>query len=233
MSECPHSHSDLSKARIGAALRRIWAERLKNKRSQEKCYLIWARSIAEAAKQGGPDQQELSWDSYETIKADLMFQHLQWKSEKAKAKEIAKLRAERVAKVRAEKLARLAQQRKEKEEKAKAGKIEALARKKLEDEKKKTALSKGLKLKARLTKFHHRKKQLETSVSIQREMVIEPQPVIEKWDIDRIKIEKMRRRVSLADQIRAVKNKKADFATEIVLKASSPDSSVEGKEGDS
>lgn len=205
------AHSNLSRERIGASLRRVWAERLKRKRAQENCYLIWARSIAEAAKEGGLDQQELRWDSYRKLKADLMFQYLEYRLEKEKAKEIKRLRAEEKAKVRAEKLEKLARQRKEKEEMAKSRKIEALVRKKLKDEKRKIALSRGLKLKARLTKFHLRQKQAESSDD---EVTIKPQIVDEKWDIEWIKVEKKHKRVPLADQIRALRKKKEEFIGE-------------------
>lgn len=144
--------SDQSKSKISASLTKIWEERLKQKRLQEKCYLFWARTIAEAAKIGSLDQEELEWDSYEKMKADMVSEQIKLKEEKARAKEIAKLRAESVAKDKAEKVAKLAEQRKLQKEKAKARKLEALSRKKSVDERKKTELSKGLKLKAILTK---------------------------------------------------------------------------------
>ncbi|KAJ0986170.1 hypothetical protein J5N97_004526 [Dioscorea zingiberensis] len=161
MSEYPHSHSEQSKARISLGLKKIWEKRLQFRKSQEKCYFSWAKSIAEAAKEGGYDQEQLDWDSYEKMKVDIEHQLLQQRADKARAKEIAKLRAERAAMIRAEKLA------KRKEEKAKTIQVKALAHDKPVQKKKKTVVSKALKLKATLTKFHHRKKQLDGSTSFE------------------------------------------------------------------
>ncbi|RZR72601.1 hypothetical protein BHM03_00014888 [Ensete ventricosum] len=252
MSESPRSHSDQSKSKISASLTKIWEERLKQKRLQEKCCLFWARIIAEAAKIGSLDQEELEWDSYEKMKADMVSEQIKLKEEKARAKEIAKLRAENVAKDKAEKVAKLAEQRKLRKEKAEARKLEALSRKK-SVERKKRELSKGLKLKAILTKlvksfiltiflfsksdgnvlililkFHHPKRQLET---LQTEIVAKPGPDL-KLDIELIKNERMQRRISLADQIRAVKNKKAEFAVQKVRANALLDSAYEQREGD-
>ncbi|KAJ8485157.1 hypothetical protein OPV22_017642 [Ensete ventricosum] len=227
MSESPRSHSDQSKSKISASLTKIWEERLKQKRLQEKCCLFWARIIAEAAKIGSLDQEELEWDSYEKMKADMVSEQIKLKEEKARAKEIAKLRAENVAKDKAEKVAKLAEQRKLQKEKAEARKLEALSRKK-SVERKKRELSKGLKLKAILTKFHHPKRQLET---LQTEIVAKPGPDL-KLDIELIKNERMQRRISLADQIRAVKNKKAEFAVQKVRANALLDSAYEQREGD-
>ncbi|THU71388.1 hypothetical protein C4D60_Mb04t00870 [Musa balbisiana] len=244
---------DQSKSKISASLTKIWEERVKQKRLQEKCYLFWARTIAEAAKIGSLDQEELEWDSYEKMKADMVSEQIKLKEEKARAKEIAKLRAESVAKDKAEKVAKLAEQRKLQKEKAKARKLEALSRKKSVDERKKTELSKGLKLKAILTKlvksliltiflfsksdgnilililkFHHRKRQLET---LQTEIVAKPGPDL-TLDIELIKNERMQRRISLADQIKAVKNKKAEFSVQRVRANALLDSAYEQRAGD-
>ncbi|CAL9083370.1 unnamed protein product, partial [Musa textilis] len=257
MSESPRSHSDQSKSKISASLTKIWEERLKQKRLQEECCLFWARTIAEAAKIGSLDQEELEWDSYEKMKADMVSEQIKLKEEKARAKEIAKLRAESVAKDKAEKVAKLAEQRKLQEEKAKARKLEALSRKKSVDERKKTELSKGLKLKAILTKqflqlvksliltiflfsksdgnilililkFHHWKRQLET---LQTEIVAKPGPDL-TMDIELIKNERTQRRISLADQIKAVKNKKAEFSVQRVRANALLDSAYEQRAGD-
>lgn len=114
--------------------------------------MTWARSIAEAAKEGSCGQEKLDWDSYEREKSDIHSLHLQRKADKARASEIAKLRSEKAAEDRAENAARRAQLRKEKEEKAKIRELKALARKKSEEMKMKMVLSKGLKLKAKLSK---------------------------------------------------------------------------------
>lgn len=58
------------------------------------------------------------------------------------------------------------------------------------------------------------------------------EPAIEKWDLEFIKREKIRREVSLADQIQAVKKNKADLIPMGGLKTLSYDSTPEGKAGD-
>ncbi|OAY77402.1 hypothetical protein ACMD2_22002 [Ananas comosus] len=209
----PRSHSDESKAKISSALRSIWEERLKHRRLQETCYLMWQRSIAEAAKEGGHGQQQLDWDSFHKIKAGSVSQQLQWKADKGSAKQIAKLRAEIVARVRAEKAARLADQMDDKEDNTNAKVVEALPQKKSEGERKNVALRKILKLKERLSKFHHRKKQLEKLISSKKKMAISPKRVIEERDVEIIKSEKPQARVSLADQIQAAKIVKAKLAS--------------------
>ncbi|XP_010277763.1 PREDICTED: uncharacterized protein LOC104612140 [Nelumbo nucifera] len=210
MSEYPHAHSELSKARIGRALRRVWAKRLKWTRLKEKFYLKWEESIAEAARSGGDDQQELDWDSYDKIKAEMANQQLQWAADKAKARELAKLRAERAAKARAEKMERLAQKRKERDLKPKAREqTQKKIQRKSKEEKEELAISKELKLKERLTKIH-KKKSMDAKISMQRNMVNGHHPTIEKLDLEFIRREKMRRAVSLADQIRAAKSKRVE-----------------------
>ncbi|KAE8733639.1 Cobalt ion binding [Hibiscus syriacus] len=114
MSEHPRTHSEESKARIGSSVRRAWGKRLKRKWLGERFFLSWMKSIAEAARKGGIDQAELEWDSYDKIKQEIALEQLQWATEKAKGKEIAKVRAE---KARAERMARIAEKRKKQEEK--------------------------------------------------------------------------------------------------------------------
>ncbi|KAJ6838173.1 uncharacterized protein M6B38_319840 [Iris pallida] len=231
MSESPRSHSDRSRARISFSLRKIWEERLKKRTLQENCYLTWAGSIADAARKGGGDQEELEWDSYEKIKSAISTKHLKWKARKERAKEIAKVKAEIAAKVRAENAERRAQKALEKEERAKAREMKALARKKSENEKMRMALSKGLKLKARLTKFHHHKKQSGSSTVTPREITLETRALSEELDIELIKMRKMRKRVTLAEQIRDVKNRKADSPRKVQSSANST-LSIEVKEGE-
>lgn len=148
------SCSDETKARIGSALKHVWAKRLRWKRLGEEFLLSWSESIAKAAKDGGSDQQELDWDSYDKMKQELDVQQLQWAAEKAKAKEMAKImaeqaalaRAEKAAQKKAEKMARLAEKRKEWEEKAKARR-ERKRKEGRKKEKNEFSVSQGLKLK--------------------------------------------------------------------------------------
>ncbi|KAL0924288.1 hypothetical protein M5K25_005104 [Dendrobium thyrsiflorum] len=210
MSERPHSHSDQSKARISFSLRRFWHESLKHKRLQEKLYFSWARYIAEAAKQGGDDQTELGWDSFQKIKSDINFQYLQEREEKALARETAKLIAEKVARDRA---ANNAQKRKRKEEQAKA---KSLLRQNLLNRKKKNDLVRDLKLIERLAKIQYSKRQLKIPVSRRRVSSIGSQPSVENLDLEFIKEEKMQRSVSLADQLQTLKEKKFEVCVQLL-----------------
>lgn len=144
--------SNQTKIRIRTSLRKLWGERLKWKRSREKFFQSWAESIANAAKAGGGDQEELEWDSYDTIKREIALEQLQSAAEKAKAKEMARIRAERAAQRKTEKMQRLAQRRKEREEKQKVeGKIKR-PRRLSKQEKEELAVAEELKLKAKLVK---------------------------------------------------------------------------------
>lgn len=127
-------------------MKRFWRESLKHKRLQDKLYFSWARYIAEAAKQGGDEQRELYWDSFQKIKADINFQYLQEREEKAIAWQTAKLIAKKVARERA---AQHAQKKKRKEEEAKT---KSLLRQNLLNRKKKNDLARDFKLIERLAK---------------------------------------------------------------------------------
>lgn len=223
-------HTDQSKARIGTALRRVWGKRLKWKRCQEKCYLKWAQSIAEEAKKGGCYQDELQWDSYEKLRAEIVRQHLQWLSDKAKAKEFAKLKARREAKARAEKKARLANEREEKQQKAKA-EVESRRKSKSEERKQETTILRSLKVKARLTK-NYRKNAVACLIASRNDMGNDIEPAVEKWDLEFIRREKMQREVSLADQIEAAKKKKFELTLTETLKTLSYSSTLDEKMGD-
>ncbi|GFZ05130.1 hypothetical protein Acr_17g0007020 [Actinidia rufa] len=177
---------DHTKANIRTALRRMWGERLKLKKSREKFLSPWAERIAEAARKGASGQQELQWDSYDKIK-----ESWKWAAVHAKAKEAAK----------AEKMARLAEKRKELEQKVKAREVKRKNRKSKE-EREELLIAQGLKLKEKLTKIHKRK------ASANGQIACEDQRAWEKLDLEFIKGEHTQREVSLADQIRATKTKK-------------------------
>ncbi|XP_022717227.1 ATP-dependent rRNA helicase spb4-like [Durio zibethinus] len=214
MSEHPRPHSEESKARIGSSVRRVWCKRLKCKRLGERFFLSWMKSIAEAARKGGSDQAELEWDSYDKIKQEIAFEQLQWTTEEAKGKEKAK---ERAATAKAEKIVRIAQKIKEQEEKEKA---KEQKRKMQEKSKKdeKVADSQGLKLKQRLTMIR-RKKSINSQVIIQGDTA--HFPALEKLNIELIKKEKMQSEVSLAEQIKAAKSRRAESISAKVLAVSS------------
>ncbi|KAK4849761.1 hypothetical protein QYF36_000605 [Acer negundo] len=224
MAEHPRFHSDESKARIGSTLRHVWRKRLRLKQWGENFILSWSKSIAKAAKDGWTDQQELNWDSYEKLEQEMTVQQLQLAADKAKAKEMAKKtrekaalqRAEKVAMAKAQKMARQSQKRKDQEEKAKARreiKRKAGRKSKKDGE---LSISQGLKLKRRLTKIHKKK-----SVIGPGNLVNSNIPAWEKLDVDLINKEKVQREVSLADQIRAAKNKRMQSTAKEVLVASS------------
>ncbi|KAK8507413.1 hypothetical protein V6N12_072675 [Hibiscus sabdariffa] len=203
MSEHPRTHSEEIKARIGSSVRRAWGKRLKWKWLGERFFLSWMKSIAVAARKGGSDQLELEWDSYDKMKQEIALEQLRWATEKAKGKEIAKVRAERA---RAERIARIAQKKKEQEEKEKT---RELKRRMLEKSKKdeKVADHEGRKLKQRLQMIRKRKS-ISSQVSIQGDRA--HIPALEKLNIELIKKEKMQSEVSLAEQIKAAKSRRAE-----------------------
>ncbi|XVF18697.1 hypothetical protein REPUB_Repub11eG0045200 [Reevesia pubescens] len=188
MSEHPHTHSEESKARIGSSVRRVWGKRLKWKRLGERFFLSWMKSIAEAARKGGSDQVELEWDSYDKIKQEISLEQLQWAAEKARGKEMAKVRA---ATAKEEKIARIAQKRKEQQEREKAREL----KRKMQEKSKKDGKIR-------------RKKSINSQVSIQGDTA--HIPALEKLNIELIKKEKMQSEVSLAEQIKAAKSRRAE-----------------------
>ncbi|KAE8702293.1 Cobalt ion binding [Hibiscus syriacus] len=156
MSEHPRTHSEESKARIGSSVRHAWGKPLKWKQLGERFFLSWMKSITEAARKGGSDQAELEWDSYDKIKQEIAHEQLQWDTEKAKGKEIAKIR---------------------------------------------------------------KKKSISSQVSIQGDSA--QIPALEKLNIELIKKEKMQREVSLAEQIKAAKSRRAEPISAKILAVSS------------
>ncbi|XP_026401213.1 ketol-acid reductoisomerase, chloroplastic-like isoform X2 [Papaver somniferum] len=220
MSECPRAHSEENKIKISIAQKKMWRKRLQMKRLKDEFYLKWAERIAEAARLGGCDQQELKWDSHEKITEELVLQQLQLTADKAREKEIAKLRRARAAKEREEKMARIAQRRKERIEKEREEKskprveIKRKTRRKSAEEKQLLALSKGSKLKEKLTKIRRKK-----TVDGQGVVTTGNQPAIEKLDLEFIERERLRKEVSLADQIRAVKKMREELNKEPLARA--------------
>ncbi|KAL9443865.1 hypothetical protein AB3S75_017110 [Citrus x aurantiifolia] len=218
MGEHPIAHSDESKARISSALKYVWGKRLRWKQLGEKFLLTWSESIAKAAKDGGNDQQELDWDSYDKIKQEMALQRLQWAVGRAKAKEMAKkqaalARAEKAALKEAEKIAKLAEKKKEREDKAKARRE---MKRKAGRRSEKKGVSPGLKLMKRLIKIH-KKKSVAGPVIIPENTGDLHIRAWEKLDIDLVKKEKMQSETSLADQIRAAKEKRMESVTREVL----------------
>ncbi|CAA2953475.1 golgin subfamily A member 6 22 [Olea europaea subsp. europaea] len=211
MSEYPRSLSYQTKARIRSSLRKLWGKRLQWKRSRENLLQAWAESIANAAKIGGIEQQELDWDSYHKIKREIALKQLQQATEKAKAKEMARIQAERASQAKAEKTAKLTQKKKEREENAKhRAELNKKRNKKSKEEKEQLAVSHELKLRERLIKIH-RKKSAASRVSSQQKRPWE------KFDIAVMKKEQLQKEISLADQIRFAKSRRAEYATQEAL----------------
>ncbi|KAK6132654.1 hypothetical protein DH2020_033606 [Rehmannia glutinosa] len=185
-------------------------KRLKWKRSREKFLQSWAESIAKAAKLGGSDQQELDWDSYDKLKREIALQQIHQTAEKAKAKEMARIRAQRAAEAKAEKMARLAEKRREREENAKARGASIRKRnKKSKEEKERLAEFQEEKLKERLMKFSHfGRKQIHKKKSAINQVSNQHQRPWEKFDLDFAK--GLQKETSLADQIRFAKNRRSE-----------------------
>ncbi|GFP78648.1 hypothetical protein PHJA_000008400 [Phtheirospermum japonicum] len=202
MSEAPRALSNQTKAKIRTSLTSLWGTRLKWKRSREKFLQSWAESIVTAAKKGGIGEQELDWDSYDKLKQEIALLQTELAAEKAKAKEMARVRAERAAEAKAERMDRLAQKRREREENTKARGLSITKRsRKSKEEKEKMAEFQEEKLKERLLKIH-KKKSAVSQVSSQHRRPWE------KLDLDFTK--GLRQETSLADQIRIAKNRRME-----------------------
>ncbi|KAL8141297.1 hypothetical protein V2J09_007318 [Rumex salicifolius] len=189
MSESPRRHSDEVKTKISSSLRQLWGERLKCKRAKEKLFMSWSENIAEVARKGGVDEEELSWDSYEKLKREIALQNLEYAKEKAKAKERKKIQAEIKAQTKAKS----------------ESKPTPLKRPRKKQDKPKVV--KELNLKTRLTKIQ-RKKSVKRRTSRQVPTMVSCYPSLERLDLQFIEMEKLRNKVSLEDEIRAAKNKR-------------------------
>lgn len=96
--------SDQVKTKISTSLRRLWGERRKRKHAKEKLFNSWAEYIAEAARKGGVNEDELDWDSYGKMKREIALRNLEHAIERAKAKEEKRSRAGRKAQKRAKRV---------------------------------------------------------------------------------------------------------------------------------
>uniref|UniRef100_A0A0E0LYW6 Nuclease associated modular domain-containing protein n=2 Tax=Oryza punctata TaxID=4537 RepID=A0A0E0LYW6_ORYPU len=153
-------HRQASKDKISVALRKIWERRMVSVKARQEVLHIWSNSIAEAAKHGDHCQDKLDWDSYDRIKSEMISLFL-WNKEREKI--IKKLEKEE-AKIVSKKL-----------QAAERSKLQSRGIKKLQREKlvllksdaqpTRVVVSTRPKLKERLTKWHDRKKELETMIS--------------------------------------------------------------------
>ncbi|CAJ1978502.1 unnamed protein product [Sphenostylis stenocarpa] len=151
--------------------------------------LTWRENIAKAAKEGGSGEQELDWDSYEKIREEMIhMRQLQRSVEKAKEKELARVKAEKAARIKAIKRVILTQKRKDQEERTK--------------------------LKGNITSHRRRNTKIHISKNINGDKDREGDtfncifPAQNKLDLELIKREKIQKEVSLADQIQAARDKK-------------------------
>ncbi|CAJ2631227.1 unnamed protein product [Trifolium pratense] len=66
-----HAQTTETKLKIGARVRKLWENRRGMKMVQETCFFEWQNLIAEASRQGLVGQEELQWNSYETLDEQL------------------------------------------------------------------------------------------------------------------------------------------------------------------
>jgi len=64
-------HSTETKMKISAGVRKLWEMKRGRKMVQESCCFEWQNLIAEASRQGFVGQEELQWNSYETLDEQL------------------------------------------------------------------------------------------------------------------------------------------------------------------
>ncbi|CAM8896748.1 unnamed protein product [Rhodiola kirilowii] len=174
----------------------------KVRKKMSECYRDRRFRIAIAAKKGGEDQKELEWDSYDKMLEDLVLQKHQQALDEAKEKVKVVLRGMINPKNKTERLSALAQNR--------SGRgmedqhIKRVRRKKCvrmgNDEE--ILAPEELKLQTRLSKI-----QLKKPAAITIKAETHSSLAWEKFELDYVKRE-IRENVSLADQIRAAKNRR-------------------------
>ncbi|XP_057979955.1 uncharacterized protein LOC131165851 [Malania oleifera] len=62
-----HFQSKETRTKIGIGVRLGWQRRRHKKILQETCYFEWQNLVAEASRKGAIGEEELQWDSYETL----------------------------------------------------------------------------------------------------------------------------------------------------------------------
>ncbi|XP_074311140.1 uncharacterized protein LOC141647009 [Silene latifolia] len=207
MSEAPRTHSEQSKKKIGSSLKLLWAKRLKLKRSKEKFYYSWAESIAEAAKKGGIDEEQLCWDSYEIQKNEIACRRRQQNEKKAKEMVIQRIQAAKEQE-RAQNTASLAENKLDHRQHEGEPRTKQKGRsRKTRNTNKESIISSERSLKSRLTKIKE-KKSVEESFRSHSGVMSDLHSALEKFDIESIKEEQKRKTMSLADQIQAAKSRR-------------------------
>ncbi|XP_068663163.1 uncharacterized protein [Aristolochia californica] len=66
-----HAQSEETRIKIGVGVRMGWQRHREKLMVQQTCCLKWQNLIAEASRKGYPDADELQWDSYEILDAQL------------------------------------------------------------------------------------------------------------------------------------------------------------------
>ncbi|CAI8617891.1 unnamed protein product [Vicia faba] len=172
-------------------------EKLMATAAAEKIVRSWMENIAKAAKEGGSEEQELDWDSYEKINEEMiLLNKLQRSSEKANAKEMAKPEAEKEAQIKAIKRVRLTQKKRDLRRRAKA-------RENKKSQPYKKAEQDKLKVGSKLTKDHV--SNVSSEVAEKGDIMHSKFPTHVKLDLELIIREKMQKKVSFAEQIQAAK----------------------------
>ncbi|KAK9674166.1 hypothetical protein RND81_12G215500 [Saponaria officinalis] len=203
LSETPRMHSEQSKKKIGSSLRQLWAKRLKSKRSKERFYFSWADSVAEAARKGGINEDQLNWDSHEKLMKEIARRRHKHAEEKVKEKVIRGIQA--VKKARGKKLDR--NHKGEPRAKQKVTRS-CKTRKKNKEE----VISSDLSLDARSTKTTE-SKAIDGPFRTHSGVMSYLHSALEKIDIESIKEEQKRKTISLADQIQAAKIRRQKLST--------------------
>lgn len=67
LSSLGHAQTTETRLKIGAGVRKRWEKRRETKKAVESCCFEWKNLIAEASRKGYVGQEELQWDSYETL----------------------------------------------------------------------------------------------------------------------------------------------------------------------
>ncbi|KAF3567064.1 hypothetical protein DY000_02017657 [Brassica cretica] len=90
----PNLNSEYSQRLSTLLCRKVWS---RSKSLREKLTSLWSENITEVAREGGSDEVELNWDSYEKANQEISSDKLKLAEEKAITKEQDKMRAEEAA----------------------------------------------------------------------------------------------------------------------------------------
>ncbi|XP_047315299.1 uncharacterized protein LOC124919174 [Impatiens glandulifera] len=71
LSNLGHAQSNETRAKIAIGVRMGWERRREKNKLQETCHYEWQNLVAEASRRGFIGQDEVQWDSYKILDADL------------------------------------------------------------------------------------------------------------------------------------------------------------------